>query len=302
MKKFLVLFFMLFLTGCSLEKYETYYTDLFDTFSSFTCYTDSQKDFDDTSDKLYDKLSNLNKNLDIYNNYQGLNNIKTINDNAGISPVKVEKDVLEIIKTGKEAYTLTNGKINIAMGSVLKIWHNYREDALNNPENAKVPTKEELETANKHTDINSIVIDEENSTVFITDKDTSIDVGALAKGFCCDKAKDFLNENVKGASLLNLGGNIICINDNNKKTFEIGVQDPDNEKDYIEKKSLSDTSAVTSGNYQRYFEVNGEKYHHIIDPETLMPANYNKSVTIFCNDSTKADIFSTYLFMLPYEE
>lgn len=302
MKKFFIFILLIFITGCSQREYNTYYTDLFDTFSSFTCYADNKSQFDSVSDKLYNRMSELNKSFDIYNNYDNINNIKTINDNAGIKPVKVNSDIIEILEKGKEAHNITNGKINIAMGSVLEIWHNYREEALDNPKEAKIPDIADLEEANKHTNIDNIVIDKENSTVFIKDKYTKIDLGAISKGFCADKAKELLKENNVKDCLLNFGGNIICINDSSKEYWTVGVQDPENEKDYIDKINLVNSSAVTSGNYQRYYEVNGIRYHHIIDPLTLMPSNANKSVTIICDESTKADIFSTALFILPYSE
>lgn len=305
MKKLLIfLCFVLCLSGCTAkeQKYDAYYTDVFDTFSSFTCYAKSKEEFDDISERLHTMLLELNKKLDIYNSYDGINNIKTINDNAGIKPVKVDDDIIDILIFGKEAFKNTNGTVNIAMGSVLSIWHDYREKALDDPDSASIPSIDELKNASKYIDINSIVIDEKNSTVFITDKNTKIDVGAIAKGFCCNKARTFLEENNVKAALLNLGGNIICINDNDiKPSWTIGVQDPDSEEEYIEKYDLSNQSAVTSGNYQRYYEYKGKKYHHIIDHKTLMPSDNNKSVTIIDSDSAEADMLSTALFIMPYE-
>ncbi len=303
MKKLFFIFLLsLVLTGCSKQKYEAYYTNVFDTFSTFTCYADNKDEFDKISNELHTMLIDLNNKLDIYNNYSGLNNLKTINDNAGIKPVKTDKDIIEILKLGKSAYETTDHNINIAMGSVLQIWHRYREEAANNPEKAAIPDMAELQEANKHTDINNIVIDEKNSTVFLKDKNTQIDVGAIAKGYCCNKANEFLKSKGVTSALLNLGGNIICINDSSKKYWKIGVQDPDSEQTFIDEFELANESAVTSGNYQRYYEYNGKKYHHIINPSTLMPADNNKSVTIICDDSEKGDMFSTALFILPQDK
>lgn len=302
MKKIILLAALLFLLcGCGTQKYTTEYLDIFDTYSTLTIYTNSNDKFSEISEELHQELLTLNKNFDIYNNYEGINNIKTINDNAGIKPVTVDNETLQLIKKGKEAYTKTNGTVNIALGSVLKIWHNYRENALNNGI-AAIPTAQELTEAEKHTDINSIIIDEENSTVFINDSNTSIDVGAIAKGYAADYAAEFLRNKGIDTALLNLGGNVIAINDGDKKSWKTGIISPDNSEEYISTFDLSNKSAVTSGNYQRYYEYEGKKYHHIIDKETLFPADNNKSVTIIADSSLDGDIFSTALFILPYEE
>lgn len=293
---------MLTLTACSQKKYSSYYTDVFDTFSAFTCYSNSQNEFNEISDQLHSYILELNKKFDIYNSYTGLNNIKTINDNAGVKAVKADKDIIELIGYGKDIYEITDGTINIAMGSVLEIWHRYRTEALDNNIYA-VPTEQELKAAAKYTDINNIIIDEKNSTIFIKDKNTRIDVGAIAKGFCADKAREFLiNKGVKSA-LLNLGGNIIAINDKAiKESWTVGVQDPDDENNFVTKYDLINKSAVTSGDYQRFYEYEGKKIHHIIDSKTLMPAYNNKSVTVVGESSALNDALSTALFILPYDK
>ncbi|MEI3163150.1 MAG: FAD:protein FMN transferase [Lachnospirales bacterium] len=302
MKKIIfALFFLLLMCGCEQEKYTTEYLDVFDTYSTITIYTNKKDEFDEITKELHTKLLNLNKQFDIYNNYKDINNIKTINDNAGIKPVKVQPETLELIKAGKYAYEKTNKTVNIAMGSVLNIWHNYRENALNNNVYA-IPTNAELIEASKHTDINSIVIDENNSTVFIKDKYTSIDVGAIAKGYAADYAVKYLKSKGIKIALINLGGNVIAINDKDKESFKTGIVSPDNNDEYIYSFDLSNQSAVTSGNYQRYYDYNGKRYHHIVDSKTLFPSENNKEVTVVTNSSLEGDMFSTALFILPYDE
>lgn len=302
MKKiFYLIFLMSFLCGCSSQKYNFTYVDVFDTYSTLTIYSSNYKDSKTISDDLHTELLKLNKLFDIYNNYKDLNNLKTVNDNAGLQPVKVDKNIIELLKAGKEAYYITEGTVNIAMGSVLEIWHNYRENALNNGI-FKIPSLNELQEANKHTDINSIIIDEKESTVYIKDKYTSIDVGAIAKGYSADFASNYLKNRGITAALLNLGGNVICINDNKKENWKIGITSPEKPDEYIDKISISNQSAVSSGNYQRYYEYNGKRYHHIIDGTTLYPSVSNKGVTVVSDSSLKGDIFSTALFILPYED
>ena len=303
MKKIILLLCLLMLTACGKREYSTKYFDLFDTYTSFQAYCSSQSEFEEISEGLHSEMARLNKLFDIYNDYEGISNLKTINDNAGISPVKVDEDLYALIKEGINAYNETDGYINIAMGSVLRVWHDYREMAETDPDKAAVPTKAELEEAALHRDINSIVLNEKDKSVYIKDKNTSIDVGAIAKGYAADKARQYLNEKGITAGLLNLGGNVIGLNDKVKPSWKIGVQKPtEGSSEYVYKLDIENEAAVSSGNYQRYYVYEGKVYHHIINKDTLLPADNNKSVTIVSSSSLEGDIYSTYLFILPYEE
>jgi len=213
-----------------------------------------------------------------------------------------------MLKFSVKQYELTKGRVNIALGSVLSIWHNYREAGKDDPENAKIPPMDELKAASQHTDINNIVIDEEAKTVYLKDKDMSLDVGAIAKGYAVEVvAKEVEGAGLKSA-IISVGGNVRTIGSppEGKKTWAIGLQDPFSEiqgtQNIVDTVYVNDMSVVTSGDYQRYYEVNGTLYHHIIDPDTLMPANYFKSVSVIYPDSGTADALSTCLFLLPYEE
>ena len=112
----------------------------------------------------------FNKLYDIYKDYDGINNIKTINDNAGIKPVEVQQEIIDLLLFSKEWYNRTNGKCNIALGSVLSIWHDYRNASINNPEKAEIPPPDMLKEAMRYTDINKVIVDEDNNTVYLEDK------------------------------------------------------------------------------------------------------------------------------------
>ncbi len=282
------------------------YYDFFDTVSAVISYKgDSSEEFDKNCDSVSALLRDYHRLFDIYHEYEGENNLMTVNKNAGIKPVKVDGRLIEFLLYCKEIYTLTNGKTNVAMGSVLKLWHDEREFGGNNPEKAKTPNPEALLQASEHTDINSIVIDEKAGTVFISDPETQIDVGAVGKGYATEKAAQLLIENGVTSYVLNIGGNIRAIGTKaNGDGWITGITNPDRESEdpFVCRVDIQDISLVTSGDYERFYVVDGVSYHHIIDPETKMPANYFSSVSVFIGDSGLADALSTALFCMSYED
>lgn len=296
------------LCACSQQKSEMYkkdFLDLFDTASSVSAYDSSQEMFNEHFSAVYDELSEYSKLFDIYNSYEDVVNLKYINENAAKVPVKADERIIELLLWGKEAYELSGGMVNIAMGSVLGEWHTAMEAASENPENAALPDSKVLSQKAEHCDIDDLVIDEENSTVFFADSEMSLNVGAIAKGFVCDKIADFITENgIWSSAVINLGGNIKTVGfkyEDGKTPFSIGVENPNG--GYLNVLSVSNgQSVVTSGDYQRYFTVNGKNYCHIINPETLMPSEYVTSVTVICENSALADTLSTALFNMSVED
>ena len=141
------------LAGCSAkkptqERYTAVFYDVFDTITTVIAYCDSEDEFNAQMDALHADLVAYNQLYDIYNDYDGVTNVKTINDNAGKAPVEVDDRILSMLELADRMYQTTNGKLNIAMGSVLNIWHNYREAALadDDDSNNQLPTQEELQT------------------------------------------------------------------------------------------------------------------------------------------------------------
>ena len=164
-------------------RYEAEFLVLFDTLTKIVAYMPDKDEFTAFSQFIYDNLKEYHQLYDIYHDYEGINNIKTINDHAGISPVKVDKRIIDLLALAKEKYKLTNGKFNVALGAVLKIWHDYREAGLDDPDNAQLPPLKDLKAAAQHTNIDDVVIDTVQSTVYLRDKKMSLDVGAIGKGY-----------------------------------------------------------------------------------------------------------------------
>lgn len=289
-----------------ITRYTATFLDVFDTRTEIVGYGTSEEEFCVLADKIKGKLMYYHELYDIYNSYEGINNIKTINDNAGVAPVVVDREIIELLKMSKDMYDRSEGQVNIAMGSVLSIWHDYREMGRRNPENASLPQIKSLENASFYTDIGQMIIDEKASTVFLENPDMSLDVGGIGKGYAVQKTAEYVKKELgAGHMLISVGGNVCAIGDKlNGERWTVGIQNPDlvSEKGYVGKVEVADRCVVTSGDYQRYFEVEGKRYCHIIDPDTLMPADYFASVTILCKDSAVADALSTAVYNMSLKE
>ena len=307
MKKLLAPFLVsLLLAGCAAPAaqnstdtniYEATFLELFDTLTVIKGSAESEEAFQETARFVHDELEHYHRLFDIYTDYENLNNLKTVNDMAGVAPVEVDDAVIDLLKDCRSYHELTGGKVNVAMGSVLKLWHDARQSGINDPVNAKLPDMAALEAAAEHVAFDSILIDEEAHTVYITDPQVQLDVGSVAKGWAAQRVAEKMPPNM----LLSVGGNVCATGLKTTDTpWVIGIQNPDG-GDYLHTLYVSGGSYVTSGDYQRAFTVDGKSYHHIIDPETLMPSAFWRSVTIICDDSGLADALSTALFLLPQE-
>ena len=305
------------LAGCApkkkeLTRYTTVFYDVFDTVTQVIAYCESEEEFSAQMSALHADLAAYNQLYDIYNDYPGVANVKTINDNAGKAPVEVDERILSMLELADRMYQTTNGKLNIAMGSVLSIWHDYREAAAVNETDAdnRLPSTEELEAAAQHCDINNIIIDEDAKTVYLADPEMSLDVGSVGKGYAVEMVCQAAEARGLTSALVSVGGNLRAIGTKpDGSQWTGGVENPWNASDVYTAGSMlgdpinmSDMALVTSGDYQRYYVVDGTRYHHLIDPDTLFPATYFNGVTVLCSDSGLADCLTTGLFCQPLED
>lgn len=272
------------------QRYSTIFYDAFDTVTQVIAYCDSEEEFSRQMDALHADLLEYHRLYDIYNDYDGVVNVKTINDNAGVAPVQVDDKILGMLELARQMYDTTNGKLNIAMGSVLRIWHDYREAAEANTNEAdnKLPEQEALDAAALHCDISNLVIDENARTVYLSDPDMSLDVGSVGKGYAVEMVAQAAEARGLKSALISVGGNLRAIGTKpDGSQWSGGVENPWNASDvytasssYVSGVNMSDMALVTSGNYQRYYVVDGVRYHHLIDPDTLWPARYFDSVSV----------------------
>ena len=291
---------LLVLSGCGtgMQRYEATYWDVFDTVTTVTGYAVGQAEFDAAAREIHDALLEYHRLYNIYESYDGLRNLKTVNDQAGIGPVPVDERILSLLQFAQTAWTETGSRVNAAMGSVLAHWHDAREQALEDPDRAALPDRSALEEAALHTDLSALELDLEAGTAFLTDPDMALNVGALAKGYAVEQVAAAAPDHF----LISVGGNVCATGPKPDGTpWTVAVENPDG-GDFLKLLYAEDRSVVTSGDYQRYFELDGVRYHHIIDPDTLEPAAYWRSVTVVAESSAAADCLSTALFTLPQAE
>ena len=300
----LILCLAVSLAGCSRQTRhdKTYYT-WFDTVTTVIGYG-SEKDFDAACAILEDVLERYHRAGDIYHEYVGVVNACSVNRTAGSGPVSAAPELMELLIFGREICERTGGMCNIAMGAVLSLWHDCRETALSGGP-ARVPGEDELQEARRHCRIEDLVLDTENGTVEFLDPLLQLDLGAVAKGCAAEKAARALEEAGFTGYALNLGGNVRTLGTKpGGESWIAGVQEPEEGADnvYRLRLTLDGAALVTSGSYQRWYEADGVRYHHIISPETLFPKNDFLSVTIRASDSGLADALSTAVFNMDLED
>lgn len=315
---FLLLGMTLSIAGCSkkasnqnetVQMYSNVSTDAgFDTifyYQEYNMDTNAAKSHFETATSLFKHYNDL---FDIYNTYDGINNLKTINDAAGKEAIKVDGDIIELLSLAKSFYSYSQQEFDITLGNLLQVWHAYREDgiALNNDgKQGNVPPLETLQEASSHKGWDHVQINADNQTVYIDDASVSLDVGGIAKGFATEKIAEKLESlDDIGVVAINAGGNNRTIgNKPDGSDWHVRIQNPDGGDKLMIVSQLGSMSFVTSGDYERYYTaLDGKRYHHIIDPKTLFPADLYRSVTIITKDSGAADALSTSLFTLNIED
>lgn len=262
--------------------------------------TQSRRVFDEKFELFRTTISELNTIFDRYAEYEGVNSIYTVNKMAGISPVKVDPQVIALLEISREMYELSNGIFDVTAGAVFEIWHEYREIARFNGGIGPAPDLNRLARAAECIGWDLVDINKENSTVFLTRPCASLDLGGIAKGYAADVARDVLIESGLTRGLISAGLssiNTLGLREDNTP-WNIGVADR------VENITIPFNVAIsTSGiDQQNYLDENGVFYHHLINPKTQLPANHFRSVVVVSEDATLGDTLSTILFLKPLPE
>jgi len=216
-----------------------------------------------------------------------------INRNAGIRPVKVDLEVLELIARSKKISELTQGAFDISYGSVDKRFWNFDQhmDSLPDP----VEAKKQVQLIN----YKNIELDEAGQTVFLKEKGMRIGFGGIGKGYAADRAKGVLLEKGVQSGIVNAAGDLTAWgNQPNGHPWTIGIADPNALREAFSYLEVSNLSIATSGNYEKYVMIGGKKYSHTINPKTGMPVNGIKSVTILSPSAEFSDAMATPVMVM----
>lgn len=294
MKRLCLIFILLLsmLVSCGPKRYNTQIFGYFDTVVSVDGYFESAEDFEKACEIVETTLKEYDKIFDIYTDGE----LKHLNDTK---KAEVSLKLANAVAFGVKAEKVTRGYCNIAMGSVLSLWHEARE-----AESHYLPDLAKLTEAAGHTDISCLSYEAHSTDgveITLTDSEASLDMGAVAKGIVSDVLREKLTLDGFDNLIVNMGGNVIVLGDKDGGGWSVGIQDPDG-KGIAEVVKVADSCLVTSGSYQRYFEYNGKKYHHIISPDTLFPSDRYESVSVLYENGAWADALSTALFNMSVEE
>ena len=274
----LVSLILLFIDKSSYKDYTRNYF-YFDTYINVKVNTvKSEREMNDIFndiDYLYDSYHKL---TDAFDSYDGIVNVYYLNNNLNNNEnIEIDTRLANIIKLGIDFYDTTDGLFNVAAGNLTIKWKEFIGSC------NTLPSTEEL---NVNTNINDIKLDGNN---YSKSNDVKLDLGGIAKGYVTELVGRYLEENDIHSYIINAGGNVMV-----GKAY--------NKDDMFTKVKVNNLSIVTSGSYQRYCTLDGINYNHIINPITKYPSNYMKSVTVVGKSSILADIYSTYLFLLPVED
>lgn len=218
--------------------------------------------------------------------------ISKVNQNAGIAPVKVEKEVFELIVRANKISKLTNGAFDISYASMDKIWK--FDGSLK-----EMPTEEAIKNSVAKVGYQNIILNENESTIFLKNKGMKLGLGGIGQGYIADKVKALLIENGCKSGIVNVSGDIFAWGKQpDGKPWTVAIVNPMNKNKVFATFPLEDSAVETSGSYEKFVTFNGKRYSHIIDPRTGYPATGIVSVSVFAKTTELADALATGIFVL----
>jgi len=294
--RLLLVFIFLFASQVKAQALEAYTQDyiLMGVSFSFTAISEEEQKASEAIQEAHDEVVRIEK---LISSWDANSQTSAINKNAGISPVKVDLELIDLIERSLKISQITNGYFDISFASVDKIWQ-FGENKTN-----ELPSESEIEASVSKIGYNNIIIDREKKTVFLKLEGMKIGFGAIGKGYAANRAKAIMLQNGIENGVVNAGGDLINWGkDIDEEPWTIGITDPKDKEEIITWLNVSEMSVVTSGNYEKFVEIDGERYSHIINPKTGMPVKQLSSVTVLSIDAEFADAMATSIFVLGREE
>ncbi|TMI91905.1 MAG: FAD:protein FMN transferase [Bacteroidetes bacterium] len=242
---------------------------------------------------IADAIEEIKRIEKLFTTFDESSQTNLINRNAGIAPVKVDKEVYDLIERSKKISTLTQGAFDITYGSIDKRLWNFDKTM------TSLPDPQTAKRLVRLINYRNVILNENNCTVFLKEKGMRIGFGGIGKGYAAEKAKILLQQKGVKSGIINAAGDLTAWGyQPNGKPWTIGIADPNATRQAFSLLEITNTSVATSGNYEKFILIDGKKYSHTIDPKTGLPVRGIKSVTIICPNAEIADAIATPVMIM----
>ena len=251
------------------------------------------KEKNHAEDCINDAIEEIRRIEKLFTTYNTSSQVNQINENAGVSPVKVDREILDLIGRSKKISGITQGAFDITYGSIDKRLWNFDKSM------TSLPDPKTAKSLVRLINYKNVITNDDECTVFLKEKGMRIGFGGIGKGYAAEKAKQLLKEKGIDNGIVNAAGDLTTWGHQpNGKPWTIGIAAPDSLRTPFSYLEISNTSVATSGNYEKYVMIGGKKYSHTIDPRTGMPVSGIKSVTIICPNAEIADAMATPVMIM----
>jgi thiamine biosynthesis lipoprotein len=235
---------------------------------------------------VFDEFSRFDK---LFNFYDADSELSRLNRTFNV-PVKVSPEMIELLGLSAQVNAMTDGAFDVSCGALIERWKKF----IKAKDPALMPTSDEVAALKQKCGMQYVVIDKNASTVTITKEGLKIDLGGIADGYMVDKAVAKLKAAGINDALVDAGGDIYCMGTNHGRPWDVGIKNPGVVDAIISQEPLQDAAITTAGGSEQFFELNGKKYSHIINPKTGFPVENNViSVTVIAKNCSTADGFDT---------
>jgi FAD:protein FMN transferase len=261
---------------------------------SFTAFTDDDEGAVRAFSAAFDEIDRLEQMM---TTWRDTSEVSRINQQAGVAPVKVSDEVIEVLEMADRSSRLSGGAFDVTFYAMHGLWH-FDEDL-----EKKIPDAAEIKRRIALIDYQKLIIDKKANTVFLAKKGMAINLGGIAKGYAVDRATAILKRAGFGDAIVQAGGDLFCAGSKGGQPWTAGIRDPrGGRNDVFGVLRLIDHAFSTAGDYERFFILDGKRYHHIIDPKTGYPATRSRSVTIYAPTALLADALDDAVFILGWKK
>jgi thiamine biosynthesis lipoprotein len=248
------------------------------------------------NDRINEGVAEIKRIENLLTTYAADSETNLINEHAGISPVKVSKEIILLIERANRISAVTQGAFDLSYGSIDTSLWNF------NTQMTSLPSKEIAKQKVRLINYKNIVIDKENQTVFLKEKGMKIGFGGIGKGYAAERAKFIMQQAGVKSGVVNASGDLTTWGQQlNGEKWTIGIVNPSQANEIFSYMNVSELAVATSGNYEKYILINGKKYSHTINPKTGLPISGIKSVTILSTNAEIADAMATPVMIMGIE-